>query len=837
MVIPTWIVLLATLVLGACVLATLIVHARRNHRDLKTAKQQLLGLHDELAASRESIAAQAQQFAQIERMAKMGSWTSDLATNTIRASDAYLAIYERPLAEIPATADEFVERFVDAGAQRQEALANLAKIEAGEAIEAVRRIRVGEDRYKWIAFRNEPRLDTDGKRIGNRGIVRDITEERANAEQINEAAALLEEYNRIAGIAHFYWDLPTGRLDASPECLQLFDIPEGDTVATMEEWVGRCSDPDDAEDIATNLRAVARCEPYRVTRRCRVAGGSLRYVEISGAPIVGDDGAAIAYRGIARDVTERHNDLARAVESEARLRASEENLVRAQRLARIGSWRLDMATGRMEYSDEYLNLFELTPEDAPRTPSEWIARFVPDTDKAEAVKTIFEQALQDARSYSGIRSIILKDGSTRWLSFAADPVVAPDGSVVAIVGATRDITFEHMARTSLQASEERFRMISENMQDIVTLHDAEGRVLYATPSLSRVLGHHPSDNAYNSPFLYVHPDDASAVKASVARILAGDAPIEKLELQLRKRGGEYAWVEASFVRVLNEDGSLRHIQAITRDVSERKRAEADLAERTAELANTNRLLVEEAARRQALERRVMLSIEGALSQVGLELHDDLGQQLTGISLLVKTMESKLTSSPPQHERSTAREAARIAELVNRAINHTRMISHGLSPYMVGDLGLTSALAQLANDIDGLGVIACVAEIDPRIRIHDEVASRSLFRIAQEATNNALKHSGAGLVRISLKLAGRDLQLTIADDGSGVDSPATSRKSLGVLSTGLHSIKHRVQLIGARMKIRPSGKGMTVIVRWQYPADSVASIKPPQRRLVSVGKSS
>lgn len=548
-------------------------------------------------------------------------------------------------------------------------------------------------------------------------------------------------------------------------------------------------------------------------------------------------GAVLASSNAVRDEAEHENDLARAVESEARLRASQENLVRAQRLARIGSWRLDLATGRMEYSDEYLSLLELTPEDAPRTPSEWIARFVPDPHKAQAVKSHFEQALRGAQSYSGVRAIALKDGSTRWLSFAADPVVAPDGTVVAIVGATRDVTVEHLAQERLQASEERFRMISENMQDIVTLHDADGGVLYATPSLSRVLGYRTSDSAYDSPFLYVHPDDESAVKAAVARILAGDVPLEKLELQLRKRGGEYAWVESSFVRVLNEDGRLRHVQAITRDISERKRAEVDLASRTAELARANRLLIEEAARRQALERRVMLSIEGALSQVGLELHDDLGQQLTGISLLVKTMESKLTSAPPQHERATAREAARIAELVNRAINHTRMISHGLSPYMVGDLGLTSALTQLANDIDSIGVIACVAEIDPRVRIHDEVASRSLFRIAQEATNNALKHSGAGLIRISLKLAGRDLQLTIADDGSGTDSPASGRTSLGLFNGGLHSIKHRVQSIGARMKIRLAGKGTIVMVRWTYPAANVGSIKPVQRRLVSVGKSS
>lgn len=687
------------------IIAMLLFYMHTLRQQRLTTKQQLRHLRDELSASRSIISQQDIHLDQIERLAKVGSWSLDTATGTLSASDAYLAIYECALSEIPTSGAGFVDRFVDDAAQRQEARENEAKLAAGEAIEGLRRIRVGHNNDKWIEFRNEPRFDSAGTIIGRRGIVRDITEQRLA--------------------------------------------------------------------------------------------------------------------------------LARATESEASLRLSEENLLRAQRLARIGSWRLDVASGYMDYSAQYQQLFEITPETAPRSAEEWISRFVPDPVEAVAVRQRFHQAIHHGESYQGVRRLVLKDGSARWLSYAADPVIAPDGTVVAIVGATRDITLEHLSQERLKISEERFRLISENMQEVVTLHDAQGRVFYASPSFAHVLGFETDHAEDASPFHYVHPDDEGHLIAVFNRVLSGETPTAKLQLRLRKRAKPETWVESSFVRVLNADASLRHIQAVTRDISQRKRAELELAQRTEELSSTNRLLVAEAARRESLERRVMMSIEGALSQVGLELHDDLGQQLTGISLLVKAMESKLTSTPPQLERSIASEAARITELVNRAINHTRMISHGLSPYMVGDLGLTSALAQLANDIDSLGVVACVAEIDPRVRIQDDVVSRSLFRIAQEATNNSLKHSGAGLIRISLKQVGDDIQLTIGDDGS-YGEPSISDVA-SVRAMGLHSIRHRVQSIGARVKIRRIDvRGTIVLVRWNcLPADK-ESVRPVQRRLTSVG---
>ncbi len=798
-------------VAAAGAIAIAVIGRRRNQqlrRDLEVRTQEL-----ELAQAR--AAAHLKRFDQYERIAKIGTWSSDFAAGTLQASDNYLDIYQVSLSEMPYEPENYIKMFIDDEAERQSAVENIARLRRGEPIEGTRKIRLKNGQRKYIYIRSEPRHGRDGVLLGYDGVIRDITAEHERELELARTTMLLREVHQIAKIGHFFWDLESDKLTVSDDYHTTFGLPATLGIQTMQEWVDQISHPDDHADVEENFRRISRGEPYCVVRRTRSEDEESRYVEISGVPVFDANGKLYAYRGTVRDVTEQQENILRLAENKAQLKTSEDNLLRAQRLARIGSWRLDLSTGLMEFSSEYLRLFDLTPETAPRTTEEWIERYISDPVEAASVRERFGRAVATGESYSGIRPLQRADGSRRWISYAADAVRNEEGVPIAFVGAMRDITEEYVAREQLAASEERYRMISENMQDIVTLHDPSGKLIYASPSLYRRLGHLPSKSSGSLPYAYIHEDDVVLAKQAVAQMALNEASSAKIEYRIRKRGGQYAWVETSFVRVERADQTLSHFQAVTRDISDRRLAEQALERRTEELSLTNRLLVEEATRRHALERRVLLSIERALGQVGLELHDDLGQQLTGISLLAKTLENKLGSSQNIDPREAAAEAARIAGLVNRAINHTRMISHGLSPYIGGEFGLPAALSQLANDIDSLGVVACVAEVDLHIVVADEVVARSLYRIAQEAANNSLKHSGASLIRISLKRVGTHLQLTIGDDGDKDVSEREPNTSGPQGMPGLYSIRHRAQSIGARVAFRHfAGRGTFVCIRWE-----------------------
>jgi PAS domain S-box-containing protein len=488
--------------------------------------------------------------------------------------------------------------------------------------------------------------------------------------------------------------------------------------------------------------------------------------------------------------------------SEASLRTREANLLAVQSIARFASWRIDLETGAIHPSPEYLLLLEVTETTVPRTIEAWIQRFVPDDAEANIARQRFIDAHQPNFTYEGIRRVVLDSGNIKWIQFYARPIVDARGKHTGYLGVARDVTEAHLASAKLAESEERYRVISENMHDIVTLHSIDSKLLYASPSLTRLIGHRLERAIGNTPMAYIHADDISHTNAALEMLQNGRATSVKAEYRIRVEGGHYRWLETNFVAVKHGDGKLRHFQATSRDITSRKTAEQSLARRTEQLSVANHKLMREVERRQALERRVMLDIEMELAQVGLELHDELGQDLTGIALLTKTLERKLSDG----QQKTAEDAARISELVNRAISHTRMISHGLSPYIWGESGLVLALAQLASDIDSLGVISCIAKLDESVVIEDEVVIRCLYRIAQEATNNALKHSEAKHIRIALKRLTSQIQLVIANDGVTRAIPANTKRS----SNRLHSIRHRAQTIGAEVSVRKMASHGTVI---------------------------
>ncbi len=490
--------------------------------------------------------------------------------------------------------------------------------------------------------------------------------------------------------------------------------------------------------------------------------------------------------------------------SEASLRAREANLLAVQSIARFASWRTDLETGVIHPSPEYIALLEVTEATVPRTTDEWIKRFLPNTDDANQARQRFIDSHQPNFTYEGVRRLVLDSGNIKWIQFSAQPIVNAYGKHTGYLGVARDVTEAHLASTKLAESEERYRVISENMHDIVTLHSYDSKLIYASPSLSRLIGHDTERSIGNTPFSYIHADDLHHTNAALEIMYSGRADSTKVEYRIRVQGGLYRWLETNFVAVKRTDGSLRHFQAISRDITSRKTAEQSLARRTEQLSIANQRLMREVERRQALERRVMFDIEMGLAQVGLELHDELGQDLTGIALLTKTLERKLSDS--QH--NTADEAARISALVNRAISHTRMISHGLSPYIWGESGLVSALSQLASDIDSLGVVSCIAKLDETVVIEDEVVIRCLYRIAQESTNNALKHSEAKHIRIALKRLTSHLQLVIANDGPKHTMTGDAKRT----STRLHSIRHRAETIGAHVSVRKMARhGMVIRV--------------------------
>ena len=223
--------------------------------------------------------------------------------------------------------------------------------------------------------------------------------------------------------------------------------------------------------------------------------------------------------------------------------------------------------------------------------------------------------------------------------------------------------------------------------------------------------------------------------------------------------------------------------------------------------------------RRRLEKEILDAGERERQIVGQELHDDLCQQLSGIACLTRVLQQRLASRSGDE----AGDAAHILELVGRATSCARNLSRGLQPVKLAADGLVSALQELCSRAEAVFGVPCQFCVDAvALSFTDPAVPTHLYRIAQEAISNSVKHARARTISVDLVAAGDRLILTVEDDGVGI--PATpSREGLG-----LHTMRHRASMIGASLSIeRGTEGGTTVTCSVRRPARPPAEAPPHQ----------
>ena len=214
-----------------------------------------------------------------------------------------------------------------------------------------------------------------------------------------------------------------------------------------------------------------------------------------------------------------------------------------------------------------------------------------------------------------------------------------------------------------------------------------------------------------------------------------------------------------------------------------------------------------------LKREILEISDREQRRIGQDLHDGLCQHLAGIELMSQVLAKKLA---PQ-SKVYAKQVMDIASHVRDAISHTRSLARGLSPVTIESEGLTSALFELATNTEKIFHVQCRCECDEPIAIHDHSVATHLFRIAQEAVSNAIKHGRARRIVIALRKSAGRITLNISDNGKGLrKQPAKKKKGMG-----LRIMQSRASMIGGAMAIEPNAKG-GVSVTCAIPEDRIAA---------------
>jgi two-component system, NarL family, sensor histidine kinase UhpB len=214
--------------------------------------------------------------------------------------------------------------------------------------------------------------------------------------------------------------------------------------------------------------------------------------------------------------------------------------------------------------------------------------------------------------------------------------------------------------------------------------------------------------------------------------------------------------------------------------------------------------VQEVTARKALEQEILEISNREQRRLGSDLHDGLGQELTGLSLLLKGLEVQLSREAPQY----SSQVTKISDLLARAIQSTRSLARGLAPVNLERGGLPEALKHLAARCTDMYNLQCsFTNGAQKLPDLEEGAATHLYRVAQEATTNAARYARAKSISIDLRSTARKLQLAIADDGIGLSAGLAQ----GRPGMGLKIMEYRARMLGGTINFEEPGAGTRIVL--------------------------
>jgi PAS domain S-box-containing protein len=417
------------------------------------------------------------------------------------------------------------------------------------------------------------------------------------------------------------------------------------------------------------------------------------------------------------------------------------------------------------------------------------------------------------------------DSLVRWWVFAN--VITVTSLLLAASRAER-----HRAEADLAAQRDFVSAILDVQGALVAVLDRNGSVLRANRAFEALTGF-TADEVRGRRFceLFVAPHERDKVEGHLEMLRLGLSQRVRYDAGLPRRQGDPLLVSWSNTALRAGRRQLSHIILTGIDITERTQAasalraarrdlEGRVRERTRELAATNAELEAEIGERRRLEQAIIEVAEHEQMRIGQELHDGLGQQLTAVAFLAEVLARKLSAlAIPE----TA-DAARIEQLVSAAVSQTRQLARGLAPVDLDAEGLMAALEDLATTVRDVFGIDCLFHCAAPVPVHDSALAINLYRIAQEAVTNAVKHAAARHVLIELSHREACLALTVTDDGRGLDAARPAGDGMG-----LRIMHHRAHVIGAGLAL-DSTPGSGVAVRVTLPLATPAAHAMPERAI-------
>ena len=480
-----------------------------------------------------------------------------------------------------------------------------------------------------------------------------------------------------------------------------------------------------------------RRQPFTAEYRLKRHDGEYRWVLDTAIPLFAPDGALTGYVGSSVDITERK-------EAEESLRRKESELIEAQRLAAIGSWQWNAATDEVIWSDELFRIAGLEPGSPAALASNHPHLYPPE--HWERIARCADEAMRSGTPYE-LDVEMISGGSRRWVTARGEAQRDADGRIIGLRGTVQDITERKQREESLGL----FRSLIERSNDSLEIIDARTRrFLDVNEKACRDLGY-TREELLSLTVQDVNPNASEEALERIGRLCEqnGFALFESVH---RRKDGSIFPVELNIKPVTLDDR--RYYVTVCRDITERKRAE--------ELSTSE-------------SRRLLEAQEAERARIARDLHDDIGQRL---ALLAIGLE--------QLQRSATNPASGIAESIDTLRRQTleisadvQALSHQLHSSKLQLLGVVPAIRGFCSEVSARQKVDVdFTHQDVPGTVRPDIAI-CLFRVLQEALQNAVRHSTAARFSVDLQGTPKAISLTVRDAGRGFDPASVSQMAVSV----------------------------------------------------------
>src|SRR5260221_2429917 len=651
---------------------------------------------------------------------------------------------------------------------------------AGKPSEDEMRLRRADGEYRWCLIRTAPLHDEQRNIVKWYGVSIDIEDSKKLSDALRESEQryLSLFQNMKEGVAYFRMLFENGKLK---DAIYLEVNSAWENLTGLKNVIGR--------KITEVLPGILETNTEFLEQSSRVALTDESESFDAYSTVLKKWLSTSAYCPQKEHVIVVMDDITERKRAEEALRKSERVLREAESLGHTGSWEHDLVKGEFFNTDENLRLFFGDDRSKGASFEDYTQAIHPDD--REFVIQRHAQLLAEGGPREIEYRVVWPDGNVHVLLAVATVVRDESGQAIRTYGTNLDITERKQAEDKLQLAYQSLSYHVENTPLAVIEFDKDLVVKRWSKRAEEIFGWKASEalgkNIYDDDFCIIYKEDLSAVDTINEELTKG---IVNWNLSLNRnytKEGSVIYCEWYNSVLKDERGNVITILSLVHNVTERKRTEEKLRQVNAELRD--------------LSSHLQNIQENERTTIAREIHDELGQQLTGLKMEVGWLTKKLPD-----DRALKEKGNEILSIVSEMLKTVKRIAMDLRPNILDQLGLIAALEWQGQEFEKSRKIKFHFNTNLNDFNPDKNLSTNIFRVHQEALTNITRHAQATEIETTLEKKNNWLRLMIKDNGKGFDTDGERDNS----SFGLIGMKERALLLRGKLVIESTKRKGTVI---------------------------